>query len=170
MKTRNRREHKRLRIEKSVKIPVYISPVVPFIGSPLTAHSLNMSNRGLAIRVQGEKSELSKLKVGAKLKIHFRLPPGKIQECRGVVTHQTNIDLEEMVLGIRFTKISRNITEDIGHMIEDNESCDKRILEEQNPWCFPSCSFYKLCRKPIRAPETDHRDKDLLEIALQKAA
>jgi hypothetical protein len=56
---------------------------------------------------------------------------------------------------------------ELSRMSKDNAACDQRIASGEHAWCLPTCSFYSLCRKPLRLDD-DHRAADgSLEISFQ---
>ena len=166
MPKNNRRQHKRLKIHHSVSVPVHLFPVIPFIGHPVRAQSVNISSGGMAIKIN-LPVEGSKLKKGKKIKIHFRLPGHPIEECHGLIRHQFSLENEAVSVGIRFTKISKKLQAELARMAEDNEMCDTRTKEQPNPWCLPTCAYFGLCRKPIKIPDNELLSTNHLEIAFQ---
>ena len=168
MKKNNRRRAKRLKIDHSVKVPVQISPILPFIGKTFEAESINISAGGMALKVDMGPAQ-DKGKKGTQIKIFFRLPGHPLQECKGKITHQFELDSKETMIGIKFTKASAKIVELLNHMAMDDEACDQRIKQEATPWCLPVCSFHCLCRKPLRTPTLDTKQLEKFEIALQLA-
>jgi hypothetical protein len=162
----NKRKHKRLRVDRSVKIPIHLFPKMPFIGQPVSAFLLNLSAGGMALSVDCESLERP-IPRGTDLKIHFRLPGRPLQECRGRVTHSFKSQSDHIMLGIKFEKCPDHLMEELEAMSADNEACDYRIEQTRDPWCVPTCSFFDLCRKPIRPATAAMPTLERLEIALQ---
>lgn len=167
MSANNRRKSDRLRIDRSVRISVQIFPVMPFLGEPVEAILSNISPGGMALTVKDDRYE-NELKKGRQIRIHVRMPGSAIEECRGTVTH-SYINRSAHVLGVRFTKISSELLKELQHMSKDNAACDTRIASGDNAWCLPTCSFYALCRKPLRLTDENTPATDLLEISFQHA-
>jgi c-di-GMP-binding flagellar brake protein YcgR len=166
MKKQNRRHFSRIRIDRSVRIALQIFPVMPFLGHPIDAGLVNLSPGGLALAIDpNEKSE--GLKKGRLVKIHFRLPGMPLEECAGLIGHNYLTQQGERVVGIRFTKVSAGVIKELERMCVDNTACDRRVRENQNVWCMPTCGFYSLCRKPIRQEDGNIAMPDPLEISLQ---
>jgi len=150
-----RRKNQRLKLDRTVRVPVQVCPVMPFLGRNIEAILLNISAGGMSISV-GESSRFPQLKKKTALKIHFHFPGGSLFECRGNIAHRFNSRSDGMVLGIRFLNPSLALVGEIDKIIEDNEICDNRVGSEHGPWCDVLCSYHYLCRKPFRAfgPQT----------------
>lgn len=159
----NRRRHARLRLDRSVRIPVQISPVLPFLGESLFATLLNLSGGGVALFFEDDPAS-NQMKRGCKLRIHLRLPGAPLWECRGVVSRRLKTSKGHF-LGIRFTHRPAGLIHHIEQMALENDRCDDRI-DEKHPWCDANCAYLSLCRKSIRLTPTDAAI-DELEIALQ---
>ncbi|MCB4755422.1 MAG: PilZ domain-containing protein [Elusimicrobia bacterium] len=162
----NRRKFKRFKIDRSVKVPIHIFPVMPFIGEPVEATIINLSAGGIGLAIE-KWSAQGVFQRGSPLKIHFRLPGRPLQECRGIITHSFRTRDERYILGIRFIALDKGMVQDINQMAADNEFCDRRIKQDTTPWCVPICSFYHLCRKPIRHHVEMEFSGERLEITLQ---
>jgi hypothetical protein len=162
----NKRQHKRLRIDRSVRVPVHLFTKMPFIGEAISASLINLSAGGMALGLDGVVPRKTPKK-GGRLKIHFRLPGRPLQECWGVVTHVIESGTKGISIGIRFERCPAQLQQELEHMANDNHACDVRIEQKGNAWCLPTCSFMDLCRKPIR-PEPAHSSAiERIEIALQ---
>ena len=72
MKKNERRKFRRLKITKPSKVPVQIHPVIPFIGDAIHANAINISEGGLSLKINSI-DELSEVKRGAGVKVHFRI-------------------------------------------------------------------------------------------------
>jgi hypothetical protein len=140
--------------------------VLPFLGLAVDANLLNISAGGMAIVIHklGGKNKINK---GLKSKIHFRLPGRPLCECLGVITHRIELNESETFLGIRFTKVPASLVDAIHKMADDNERCDIRIRDQETPWCESQCSFYSLCRKPLRQLNSHSHRFPEFEIAFQ---
>lgn len=165
MKSSNKRKHKRLRIDRTVRVPVHLFPKMPFIGQAISATLINLSAGGMALAIDGTSSKNFSFKKN-RIKIHFRLPGKPLQECWGRVTHTWESQSNGCTVGIRFEKCPAQLKQELESMAADNEACDTRIEQTQEAWCIPTCSFFDLCRKPIRPAATGHAS-DRIEIALQ---
>jgi len=167
MSLNNRRKFTRLRIDKFVKVPVQIFPVIPFIGETIEADSVDISAGGMALRILNSL-EYQELRKGSKIKIHFRLPGHTLQECTGkVVSHRFGKNETHCHMGIRFMKISKKLLSELQHMAMDNDSCDNRVQTQKNPWCLPTCTFFNLCRKPIKPKNEINAKLERFEISFQ---
>jgi hypothetical protein len=165
MKSTNKRKHKRLKIDRSVRVPIQLFPRMPFIGETLPASLVNLSAGGLAFSLETETPKKVP-KRGTEIKIHFRLPGKPLQECWGVITHTWESDFG-LTMGVKFTRIPAQLKHEFEIMAVDNGTCDTRIEQSRDPWCIPTCSFYDLCRKPIRPNPTDDSPMDRFEISIQ---
>lgn len=161
----NRRASPRLKIHRSLRVPVHLSAVVPFIGKEVDAGLLDLSERGTALHLP-QKDLPKQIRRGTTIKFHMRLPGHPLQECGGIVRHVFRLNNESVVVGIRFTRIPQRLKKELAQMIHDNDRCDKRLQEQSMPWCDPDCSFHNLCKKPIRFA-TEDRPSDQLEITIQ---
>lgn len=148
-KKSNRRQFKRLRVDKSVKIPVQIFPVLPFIGESIEAALVNISLGGMALVMDASATE-GKLRRRSKIKIHFRLPGQPLSDCSALVSHLIKTSDGQSFLGIRFLKTPASFQGLISKMISDTDRCDARIIEGDHPFCETSCAYHSLCRKPLR--------------------
>lgn len=165
----NRRQDKRLKIDPSVRIPVHLFPVTPFIGQEITAQLINLSVDGIALRFQ-LPFESKLLKKELTLKIHFRLPGGPLRECTGRIKRFSDQGPAGAEVGVHFTKVPSEFKNFVREMIQDNDRCDRRIRAEAHPWCNPACSYFSLCRKPIRPSQHAIEHIETIEIAFQNAA
>jgi c-di-GMP-binding flagellar brake protein YcgR len=166
MTTANRRKFKRLRIDRSVRVPIHLFPEMPFIGKAVEATLSNISAGGMSLEIV-ELSKKTPLLRGTKLKIHFRLPGQSIRECKAVITHHFHDVSTVHSLGIKFINLPKPVAHELQQMTVDNESCDRRLREESAPWCIPTCSFYSLCRKPLRPVTNGHHATDHFELAFE---
>jgi hypothetical protein len=164
----NRRGDRRLKLDRLVRVPVQIFPVLPFLGAAVDGAILNLSAGGMALMVDVPSGE-TKLSTGRSLRIHFRLPGMPLTECRAIITHADKENGNGWLrLGIRFEKAAAALARRIQVMAKDDEACDTRITQTARPRCELSCSFHSLCGKPIRqADESAHAVQ--FEIALQKS-
>lgn len=168
MKSHNRRKFDRLRIDRSVRIGVQLFPVMPFLGEAINVGLINLSPGGIALSLDDAR-HLNKLKKGSAVRIHIRLPGLPIEECRGVVARSYLTATSVHVVGVRFTKLAPVVLHELHQMSKDNSSCDARIASGDNAWCLPTCSFYSLCRKPLRFEDGNGPVVDPLEISFQSA-
>ena len=162
----NRRQFKRLKIDKSVRVLVQLFPVMPFIGETMEAQLINISEGGISLRLIYPEKYPS-LARGSKVRLHLRLPGHPLSECRGEITHALKAGETEPMLGIRFQKPPAALMKEIRHMATDSDRCDRRT-RDQAPWCDISCTFHNLCRKPIRITQDVENADLLMEIALQR--
>jgi c-di-GMP-binding flagellar brake protein YcgR len=161
----NRRRAKRLKIDRSVKIPVQLFPVLPFIGHAVEASLVNISSGGMALLLQ-EPDAFKKLKKGTPIKLHFHLPGRHLQQCRAKLTHKLDSDPHQVLLGLKFFKPPAGLIKALSRMAQDEANCERRIQEAERPWCDIRCTFHNLCRKPTRIlPHTPNQNH--IEIALQ---
>lgn len=167
MKKGDRRRSKRLRIDRSVRVPVQIAPILPFLGDAVGADSINISEGGIALKVPGMPGT-ERLERDARIRIHIRLPGRPLLSCTGIVRHKVAADKGGIFLGILFRDLPVGIRMEIERMAVDNELCDDRIERERSPWCLPTCSFRGLCRKPIRDVGADD-PVDGFELSLDTA-
>jgi c-di-GMP-binding flagellar brake protein YcgR len=161
----NRRQHARLRIHRSIAVPIHIFPVLPFLGESVDATLLNISSGGMALVADFSKSK-QKMPKGTKIKVHFRLPGQPLCECTAKITHNINVGGADAFLGISFVKAPPSLIKSITQMCRDNDRCDERIRTLPKPLCESACSFYSLCHKPLRRNDDD-AEKSALEIAFQ---
>jgi hypothetical protein len=73
----------------------------------------------------------------------------------------------QKVIGVRFTKIASAVSTELSRMAKDNLACDQRISDGEHAWCLPTCSFYSLCRKPLRLDDHSRQADGSLEISFQ---
>jgi c-di-GMP-binding flagellar brake protein YcgR len=168
MKKSNRRHYQRLRIDRSVQIQIQLFPVMPFIGESIHARLINISEGGMGLLL--ENADMRKqIKLGTKMKIHFRLPGKPLRQCTALVGHNLNMKDGLFFIGLRFVKTGSGLSREIHEMAKDNELCDGRIADHVSPWCDISCSFHNLCRKPLRLSRDNAPPLPSFEIALQTA-
>jgi c-di-GMP-binding flagellar brake protein YcgR len=163
----NRRHDGRIRIDPVVRVPVHVRPVIPFIGQPVEAGPMDISQGGMAVRLRREHCR--DLIPGSKIKVHFRLPGMPLQECKALVRHNLAISESQSVLGILFLDLPVAIAKEINQMVMDDEACEQRATATKSPWCDPTCAFHYLCRKSFRFTALMGPSVDPLEIALQTA-
>lgn len=161
----NRRQHKRLKLARSVRVPVQISPVMPFLGKNIEAMLLNFSSGGMSLSIE-DSASVKKLKRGTVLKIHFHMPGSYLFECQAEITHRMASPANGIILGIRFVKPSLALVKEIEKIVDDFEICEARMSADAEPWCDVLCSFHNLCRKPFRviSPHIHHNQ---IEFSLQ---
>lgn len=114
----NRRRAPRLRIHRAMPVPIHIFPVLPFLGESVEANLLNISTTGMALLVtlMDPKHKIGR---GTKIRIHFRLPRQPLFECVGEVVRNRKSENDETLLGIRFTKRPRLLTQAL-HSMQTN--------------------------------------------------
>lgn len=115
--TVNRRQHPRVRVDRSMQVPVHLFPVLPFLGEAIDAHLVNISATGMAI-IANLSPAKAKIAKGAKIKIHFRLPGQPLTECVATVVRNSSLDEEEHFLGLRFNKPPRSLASAIQKCVE----------------------------------------------------
>ena len=144
----NRRKHRRIRVDRAVRIPVQVFPVLPFVGTPVDAVRVNLSPGGMGLLFDTKVSGFAK---GAKLQIHFRLPGLPLTACKGAVSNVVVGKQTSWVrIGVKFLQAPALLTDRIARMILDDESCDGRMFSQAEPRCEAACAFHSLCHKPIR--------------------
>jgi hypothetical protein len=163
----DRRQLKRLRVDRALRVKVQLFPVMPFIGESIEAGLINLSEGGLGLVILSSERH-AQIKKGEKYKIHFRLPGQPMRECAGTVQRLSQLNDARHFVGIKFSKIPQNLKKLFALMVEENDQCDYRIRESR-PFCDPACSYRSLCRKPIRALEHGATEHAHFEIALQHA-
>jgi len=164
----NRRQSRRLRTDRLLRVPVQVFPVLPFVGPSVEGAIVNLSTGGMALLLQteGKKARLAR---GGRLRVHFRLPGLPLTQCRGIITHAVMDRATGWLrLGVRFLKTPAVLSERINRMVTDDAACDARMDESSQPSCNLACAFHSLCSKPIR--ETAGALPGVqFEIALQRA-
>ncbi len=160
----NRRKDRRIRVDRAVRVPVQLFPILPFVGTPCEAVLVNLSAGGMGLLLENDGEGLAK---GTKLVVHFRLPGLPLTECRGTVSnHIAGKKSAWIRIGVKFQKAPVNLTERIQKMINDDAVCDARMFESADPRCDTACSFHSLCHKPIRVG--GHTQHAQFEISLQR--
>ena len=145
----NRRKSKRLRITKPSRIPIYLTKEKGANTPLIMAETLNISTEGMAILFDSEHL-FNHFKKGNQIKLLFRFPGQPLKSIQAKIKHKILDHLGRYHLGVRFMKLPKVILHTIQQMVEDNNSCELRVLSESRPLCVPTCTFYSLCRKPIR--------------------
>ncbi len=148
----NRRKSKRLKIDRHVRVPVQICPVMPFLGRNIDAHLLNISKGGMSLAIQ-DLPKNKKLKKGTKLKIHFHWPGSHLFASDAQVSHWIASPQHGILMGIKFHRPHGLLVKEINKMVEDEAICESRVQTEEGPWCDVLCSFHGLCRKAFRATD-----------------
>jgi hypothetical protein len=164
----DRRLSRRLKIDRSVRVPVQLASLIPFIGNFVEAGLINISEGGMALVLRMEEPSPQKMARGQNIKVHFHLPGRPLQECQAQVRHRFHYADGRIALGIRFTRIGQSLVKDLRRMAEDFENCERRIdaAGDGHPWCDVLCAFHPLCRKPLRVVSSEMPSLPL-EIALQ---
>lgn len=164
----NRRRQRRLPLDRLVRIPVQIFPVLPFVGPSLEGAVLNLSRGGMALLVKVD-GDIRNLDRGARLRVHFRLPNSPLADAKGFITN-VSIDRDTgwLRLGIRLVSAPPALAARIDRMVADNESCDERLKKSSDARCDVDCAFHSLCNKSIRQAVRGSRTPPL-EIALQRS-
>ncbi len=166
MSAQNRRKFDRLRIDRSVRISVQLFPVLPFLGESIDVGLVNISPGGLALSI-ADAAHHKELKKGHEVRVHIRLPGLAIEECTGTVTRRYSTAGGKNVVGVKFTKVSAAVSKELVRMSKDNALCDQRVASGEHAWCLPTCSFYSLCRKPLRLDD-GRANEGPLELSFQR--
>lgn len=162
----NRRAHRRIRVDRAIRVPVQVFPVLPFVGTPTDAVLVNLSPGGMALLLESDHAALSR---GTRLRVHFRLPGLPLTECQGIVSNLLQGRNSTWVrIGVRFLKAPVQLSQRIERMIADDDACDARMFRHAEPRCDTACAFHSLCHKPIRTGS--HGPLAQFEISLQRAS
>ena len=157
---------KRLKIDRNVRIQVQIHPIMPFIGETIGAGLVNLSAGGMAIAVSHTGDEFP-IRRGSRVRLHFRLPGGPLSHCVARVSHVFDVNPGLDLVGLKFLKLPQTLRALFERMVRDNDECETRLREVEQPWCDTRCAFRSLCRKPLRTPAESGLEFDSIEIALQ---
>lgn len=160
----NRRQHRRIRVDRAAKVQVQVFPVLPFVGTPVDAVLVNLSPGGMALLFDTHVDGFAR---GSRLNIHFRLPGLPLTACEAVVSNVVSgKDTFWVKIGVKFSKAPDMLTERIAKMISDDDACDNRMFSQSVPRCEAACAFHSLCHKPIRTGSPDASKH--FEISLQR--
>jgi hypothetical protein len=156
-------------MDRLVRVPVQVFPVLPFVGPTVEGALVNLSSGGMALLIANEAGT-ARLARGTRLRVHFRLPGLPLTQCKGTVTHAApSAGNGWLRLGVKFMQFPASLNDRIQRMLIDDAACDARMADAAEPRCDLACAFHSLCSKPIRLV-AGGMSAVQFEIALQRAA
>ncbi len=142
---KERRKHKRLPVIKDMAEPIELTMTDPktkdirHFPGVLT----NLSAGGMDLVLLGA------IEGTPTIKLNMHLPGFNRFEVEGRLVW-SRLKGNTSVVGIQFTKIDADHTNQITHMAEAFWECEQRIREKAPTICFHGCTYWDLCEKPAK--------------------
>jgi len=157
-----RREHARFQSNAFLGVPLFLTPLPPFFGSPIDGQVIDLSGGGMAVLIK------EMLPIQTRMSMELKFPSGMILSCL-VIARRTSACTGGFLTGLQFLDLPTDLVSKIDQMAQDYNECDKRIEINETPICINECAFFSICDKPQkRAMVRNNALEMILKIQDQK--
>ena len=135
-----RRKDRRFSDIRLLYLPLRLTPLPPFHGTPLQGNLINLSSGGMAFQA----GEMMRLATRFTLQLSF--PDRSVLEA--------DVEIKRIVpkgkyfwVGLQFLNLPEYMERKVKQMSWDYLGCERRIQEDMDEVCRINCAFYAMCNK-----------------------